>query len=437
MTKPVVQPDRVWSIEGDHEIAFKQVYAICLKTFGYDLDEYNYEQLIDPKTFVSGKASNTLPDLEAESVVSKCPPVLERTRKNFKHMMGKLDLHSGEFDENIKVAQKHVWPKVAKYNLGRLHQEFLITPRNDSPDNDILRFVRARKFKVEDTINMAFKCLEWKSTEFKVERITIDGDLGIHQDKNLKQLSEAFGMGKVYLRGVDRNGGPITVIRVRNHFGSQCPHKDFERFIVLMLEWVRLSLKPMSLGGDGANILFDLTGISLKNIDLAAVKFLAKAFEANYPESLTAIWIHNAPWVFFTVWKLIRGWLDPVVASKVHFTNSVEDLEKFVDRKNIPDFVGGDDTYRPEYTPPTDENSGLKPKDERFDELAEHRKQLSKVFIETTLAWIKAATKEELTKFMNLKIQLGVELAKNMAELDEYVRTRGQFDRNGALQITL
>lgn len=180
-----------------------------------------------------------------------------------------------------------------------------------------------------------------------------------------------------------------------------------------------------------------MTGISLKNVDLAAVKFLAKAFEANYPESLTAIWIHNAPWVFFTVWKLIRGWLDPVVASKVHFTNSVEDLEKFVDRKNIPDFVGGDDTYRPEYDAPTEENSGLKPKDERFDELAEERKQLSKVFIETTLAWVKAATKEELTKFMNLKIQLGVELAKNMVELDEYVRTRGQFDRNGALKITL
>lgn len=437
MTKTVIQPDRVWSIEGDHEIAFKQVYAICLKSFGYDFDEYNYEQLLDPKTFVSGKSPNALPSIDEESVVSQCPPVLERTRKNFKHMMGKLDLQSGVFDENIKVALKHVWPKLAKYNLARLHQEFLITPRNDSPDNDVLRFVRARKFKVEETINMAFKCLEWKSTEFKVEQITIDGDLGIHKDPNLKQLSEAFGMGKVYFRGTDKNGAPICIIRVKQHYGSQCPHKDFERFIVLILEWVRLALRPFSLGNDGANILFDLTGISLKNVDLAAVKFLAKAFEANYPECLNAIWIHNAPWVFFTVWKLIRGWLDPVVASKVHFTNSVEDLEKFVDRSNIPAFVGGDDKYTPKYVQPTDENAGLKPHDEEFEQLCDEREQISKVFIETTIAWTKAATKEESTKLLKLKIQLAVELAKNLKKIDPYVRTRGMFDRDGTLTISL
>ncbi|KAF3987497.1 hypothetical protein FT663_03900 [Candidozyma haemuli var. vulneris] len=437
MTKQVVRADRVWSIEGEHEIVFKQVYGICLKSFGYDLDEYTYEQLLDKKNFVAGKALNALPEIQEESVVSQCPPVSERTRKNFKHMMGKSTLSEGSFDSSIKVAQKHVWPKVAKFNLGRLHQAFLITPRNDSPDNDILRFVRARKFKVEETIIMAFKCLDWKSTDFPVEKYTIEGDLGISKDENLKQLSEAFGMGKVYLRGTDREGGPICVIRVRKHFGSQCPHKDFERFIVLMLEWFRLGLKPYTMGSDGANILFDLTGISLKNIDLAAVKFLAKAFEANYPESLTAIWIHNAPWVFFTVWKLIRGWLDPVVASKVHFTNSAEDLEKFVDRKFIPDFVGGDDKYVPEYVPPTDENSSKKPEDDKFEELSEQRKVLSKVFIETTISWIKAATKEESTKFLNLKIQLGAELAKNLVELDPYIRTRGQFDRNNAIDISL
>ncbi|PYD23745.1 hypothetical protein DND67_30705, partial [Pseudomonas syringae pv. pisi] len=63
MTIKEVRPDRVWSIEGEHEIVFKQVWAICLKSFGYDMDEYTYEQILDPKTFVSGKAPNELPDI--------------------------------------------------------------------------------------------------------------------------------------------------------------------------------------------------------------------------------------------------------------------------------------------------------------------------------------------------------------------------------------
>lgn len=434
MTIKEVRPDRVWSIEGEHEIVFKQVWAICLKSFGYDMDEYTYEQILDPKTFVSGKAPNELPDILDTAVESQCPPITQRTRKNYKQMVGKAVLHKGEFDDSIKNP-KDVWHKIAKFNIPRLHQAYLVTPRNDSPDNDILRFVRARKFKVEDIIHMALKCLDWKSTAYPVEKWLAAGDYEISKDKNLEQLAEAFTMGKVYLRGHDREGGPICVIRVRKHFGSQCPHHDFERFIVLMLEWFRLGLRPYTTGCDGANILFDLTGISLKNIDLHAVKFLAKAFEANYPECLHAIWIHNAPWVFFTVWKLIRGWLDPVVASKIHFTNSVEDLEKFTDRKYIPEFVGGNDKYHPKYVPPTEESAATTPKDEKFEKLIERREELLRYFIETTLAWIKAATKEESTKLMKLKILLGAELAKNYVQLDPYIRTRGQFDRDKTIKV--
>ena len=33
-------------------------------------------------------------------------------------------------------------------------------------------------------------------------------------------------------------------------------------------------------------------------MDYVPVKFIIKCFEANYPESLGVILIHNAPWVF-------------------------------------------------------------------------------------------------------------------------------------------
>lgn len=41
-----------------------------------------------------------------------------------------------------------------------------------------------------------------------------------------------------------------------------------------------------------------MTSFSLANMDYAPVKFMIKCFEANYPESLGSVLIHNAPWIF-------------------------------------------------------------------------------------------------------------------------------------------
>ncbi len=41
-----------------------------------------------------------------------------------------------------------------------------------------------------------------------------------------------------------------------------------------------------------------MTGFSIANMDYNFVKFSTNIFEANYPETLGYILIHNAPWVF-------------------------------------------------------------------------------------------------------------------------------------------
>src|SRR4051794_20270651 len=80
--------------------------------------------------------------------------------------------------------------------------------------------------------------------------------------------------------------------------------------------------------------------------------------------------IHKAPWVFSGqsyllhlrishsltgssgIWKLIRGWMDPEIAAKVQFTNSVADLEKFISRDQIVEEMGGDEKWSYEYVEP-------------------------------------------------------------------------------------
>src|SRR2546421_5116291 len=92
-----------------------------------------------------------------------------------------------------------------------------------------------------------------------------------------------------------------------------------------------------------------MTDFSMANMDYAPVKFMIKCFEANYPESLGTVLVYKAPWIFNAIWNIIRGWLDPVVAGKVHFVKNVEELEKFVPKNQIPAELGGDEKWEYEY----------------------------------------------------------------------------------------
>lgn len=428
-----LQPNRIWSLTEENEIATKQTWAIFLKQFGYDLDNFSFSDIEKLDNFVASKSPNELPKVSPTSILSDLPPVSERTQKVYQTLNGSANFLSGELDTLVKVSQKENHESLSKFNTPQLHQSFLGSLRNDSPDNEILRFIRARKFKVVPSVDMMAACLQWKSESHRVNKWLMEGDAKLAFSKKYPELMKAFEMEKVFFRGKDKKGGLICVIHVKDHFGSDCPEKDFEILICLVIEYAKLCLRSYSKDIDGANILFDMSGFSLKNADLNAVRFLSKAFEANYPESLSCIWVHKAPWIFNAVWKIIKGWLDPVVASKIHFTKSVSDLEMFVDKKNIPKDLGGLDDFKPKYVPPNNENSGVLLPDEKSAKLLATRDKLLASFIDITIAWINSKSKEESTKLLNRKIQLGGELAQNYVHLDAYIRSRGPYDRDGTI----
>src|SRR3954469_5791332 len=95
-----------------------------------------------------------------------------------------------------------------------------------------------------------------------------------------------------------------------------------------------------------------MTGFSMANMDYAPVKFMIKCFEANYPESLGTVLVYKAPWIFNTIWSIIRGWLDPVVAGKVHFVKTEKDLEEYVPKSQIPTELGGEEKWEYAYVEP-------------------------------------------------------------------------------------
>lgn len=251
-----------------------------------------------------------------------------------------------------------------------------------------------------------------------------------------KGFIKNFTTEKSWIKGRDKNNNPIFMFQAKKHLTADSPLEQNQRYAVVTIEWTRLFLREVSESVDTCTIVFDLTGFSLKNADYATIKFLADVFEAHYPETLGFILIHNAPWIFSTVWNIIKNWLDPVVASKIHFTKDAKELSKFIDPTLIPDYLGGEDTTRGFYPIPEPQDEyPPKQKDAEFARLKRERDELLVRFFETTRKWIESTNPQVSDRYLKDKIDLNIALSRNYIQLDPYVRNRGIYDRDHTLSI--
>lgn len=167
----------------------------------------------------------------------------------------------------------------------------------------------------------------------------------------------------------------------------------------------------------------------MSNMDYKPVKFMIKCFEANYPESLGAVVIYHAPWIFQGIWKIIKGWLDPVVATKIHFASDINELSTYVDRNRLPKEVGGDEDWEYNYSePPNDDDKRITDAKTR-EQFTSERRALADKYQKATLAWIKEGTEANVAERKTLMN----ELRDNYWKLDPYIRARSFYDRIGFL----
>jgi len=171
-----------------------------------------------------------------------------------------------------------------------------------------------------------------------------------------------------------------------------------------------------------------MTNFTMANMDYTPVKFMIKVFEANYPESLGCVLVHKAPWIFQGIWKIIRGWLDPVVAAKVHFTNGVEDLSEFIPKSQIIKELGGQENWEYKYVEPTSGENRLMEDRGQRDQLEAQRRGVVQNYEQKTFEWIHG---------QNVKGQrdeLAGRLRQNYWQLDPYIRARTLYDRTGMIK---
>ncbi|KAI0874348.1 phosphatidylinositol transfer protein [Hypoxylon argillaceum] len=333
----------------------------------------------------------------------------------------------------VDLGQRAVTP-------GPLQQTWLAMLRHESPDALLLRFLRARKWDVAAAHAMLLAALAWRRG---------NGDLFSRgeawcaaRERNGTEAEKKEGgeflaqhrLGKVYLRGVDRRGRPVGYVHVAAHKPGMQSQATIRRLVVQMIETARCLFSGPPC--EAFSVVFDLTGFSLSNMEWQPVSFIIQAFEANYPECLGSLLIHNAPWIFSGVWKIIRPLLDPVVASKVDFTRSLADLEKYIPKENIISRIGGADAWRYAYVEPAeDEDAGMALGDER-EAIEAERREIAGRFLAATQAWIKhvdAGEREDAAVQAELRSTEIEVLRIHSWRLDPYVRSRTNLDRTGVI----
>ncbi|KAJ8533113.1 hypothetical protein K7X08_016002 [Anisodus acutangulus] len=204
----------------------------------------------------------------------------------------------------------------------------------------LLKFLRARDFKVSDSLHMLEKCLSWRK-DFGSDNI-------LEEDLGFKELEGVVA----YMHGYDREGHPVCynaygVFKDKEMyeriFGDEEKLKKFLRWRVQVLERGidMLHFKP---GGINSIIqVTDLKDMPKRELRVASNQILS-LFQDNYPEMVARKIFVNVPWYFSVLYSMFSPFLTQRTKSKFVISkegNVAETLYKFIRPEDIPAQYGG------------------------------------------------------------------------------------------------
>lgn len=159
-------------------------------------------------------------------------------------------LHGEDDDKFGQLKQFH--HAVANQSPESLRQVIWAMVKHDHPDALLLRFLRARKWDVDKALVMLVATMNWRHSDVKVDDIMKHGEAGAVADEingqgDERKLGVEFmsqlRMGKSFLHGTDKEGRPISVVRVRLHKPGDQSSQSLERYTVYNIETTRLLLE--------------------------------------------------------------------------------------------------------------------------------------------------------------------------------------------------
>ncbi|CAL5210747.1 unnamed protein product [Lathyrus oleraceus] len=212
---------------------------------------------------------------------------------------------------------------------------------DDRADVILLKFLRARDFRVNESLNMILKCLSWRK-EFSADTIV---------EEDLSQFKELEGV-IAYMQGYDKEGHPVCynaygLFRDKDmyerFFGDEEKLKKFLRWRVQVLE---RGIRLLHFKPGGVNSLIQVTDLKdMPKRELrVASNHIMSLFQDNYPEMVARKIFINVPWYFSMLYSMFSPFLTQRTKSKFVISkegNAAETLYKFIRPEDIPVQYGG------------------------------------------------------------------------------------------------
>ena len=241
-----VQPGQLGNLTVEQEVKLREFWAVTLKVFG-----------VEDHTRPDGGVD--IPDTASEADVAlsnrdqnKKKKRMSIFKKKDKNRDSTDSLSAGTSDD--KYGQVKEFHEILETTSAEsLRVAFWSMVKADHPDALLLRFLRARKWDVDRALVMLIATMKWRAAEVHVDDdIVKNGEGGaLEESKSTNAKTKKEGedflaqmrMGKSFLHGVDKDGRPICVVRVRLHKQGEQTETSLERYTVYTIETARLVLR--------------------------------------------------------------------------------------------------------------------------------------------------------------------------------------------------
>jgi len=195
-------------------------------------------------------------------------------------------------------------------------------------DDTLARFLIARNNKLKLAVPLLQGAESWRSLHYPILKM---------------DCLEILSKGIMKMRGVDKEGRPLLVVTSKLLNPKE---RDLEEMARAVIWWAEHAIRALPDDKSKYTILFDRTDAGLQNQDTEFTKFFTQVFQRMYPERLHMAIVYPSGVLFWTVWNIVKIFLDPVTRNKVKPCMYFYGVQEHIADEHIPVHMGGKCTYQ-------------------------------------------------------------------------------------------
>jgi len=273
-------------------------------------------------------------DPAPETVVEKTETCVEEEKKI--EVVEEKTIPAAEAEESpakVEASQPLAPEEVSIWGIPLLADE--------RSDVVLLKFLRARDFKVKEALAMLKSVVAWRK-EFDIESLLTE-DLGCEQEK------------VVYMHGTDKEGHPVCYNAYGEYQNKELYNETFSseekrtKFLRWRIQFLEKSIRKLDFSPDGVCTIVQV--VDFKNSPgpfkwelRQATNQAVQLFQDNYPEFVAKQVFINVPFLYLAFYKIVNPFFTQRTKSKFVFagpSKTAETLFKYIAPELVPVQYGG------------------------------------------------------------------------------------------------